>query len=194
MGRHPYAEFGMPMSKKKDDLAQTIYNFLILRPKDKVIQRSWIYVTHCPWTLGDTLMCQIWYDYVKGQKSCGPNTKPCQNPYKIDLEVKGQCCIGIINISNTSDPCAKYDMPMSKQTEVTSRTWRLVKNPINLTLRSKVNVVSGSWMYVTHCLMVIQPCVKYSMSMSKQKMIQVGHESAQTKILIYHPPPPKFHS
>ena len=27
---------------------------------------------------GDTLMCQISYDYAKGQKSCGPNTKPCQ--------------------------------------------------------------------------------------------------------------------
>ena len=41
------------------------------------------------------------------------------------------------------DPCAKYNMLMSKQTKVAGGTGRHVKNPINLTLRSKVNVVSG---------------------------------------------------
>ena len=36
-----------------------------------------------------------------------------------------------------------------------------IKTPINLTLRSKFKVVSGSWMYTTHRLMVIHSCAKY---------------------------------
>ena len=40
--------------------------------------------------------------------------------YKFDLEVKGQCRIGIINVRHTSshgdiDECAKYGKPMSNQ-------------------------------------------------------------------------------
>ena len=39
---------------------------------------------------GDTLMCQIWFDYVKGQKMSKPS--------KFDHEVKGQRRIEIMNI------------------------------------------------------------------------------------------------
>ena len=53
-------------------------------------------------------------------------------------------------------PCAKYGKPMSKQ-NVIGHTRKHVKNPINLTLRSKINVVSGS----TLSLIVIHPNVKY---------------------------------
>ena len=63
---------------------------------------------------GDTFMCQIWFDFVKEEKSCGLYTKPYQKLYKFDLQVK-------------------------------------------------VNVVSGSWMYATHCLMVIETCVSNMM-------------------------------
>ena len=45
-------------------------------------------------------------------------------------------------------------------------TWQ---KPLNLTLRSKVNIESGSWMYATHCLMVKHPCAKYGKLMSIQK-------------------------
>ena len=49
---HPCAKFGMPMSKRKDGLAHTQIHgeniILILRPKVKIIQRSWMYVTHRP--------------------------------------------------------------------------------------------------------------------------------------------------
>ena len=38
-----------------------------------------------------------------------------------------------------------------------------------MTLRSKVNIILGAWMYMTHCFMVIHPCAKYGMQMSKQK-------------------------
>ena len=41
------------------------------------------------------------------------------------------------------------------------RTRIHVKILINLILRELVNVLSGSWMYVTHLLMVIDPCDKY---------------------------------
>ena len=39
-------------------------------------------------------------------------------------------------------PFAKYGKAMSRQKKVMGQTWRHVKNLINLTLRSKVNVVS----------------------------------------------------
>ena len=64
--------------------------------------------------------------------------------YKFDLEVKGQHPI------SSHGSCAKYGKPMSIQTKVMSWTRKHVKNPINLTLRSKLKVISGSWMYATH--------------------------------------------
>ena len=45
----------------------------------------------------------IWYaPYVQGQQSCGPNTNPCQKPYKFDLDVKGQHSSGIMNVRDTA--------------------------------------------------------------------------------------------
>ena len=44
------------------------------------------------------------------------------------------------------DQCAKYGMPMSNQKNFIYQT----KKPVNLTLRSKVNVVLGSRMYTKH--------------------------------------------
>ena len=44
----------------------------------------------------------------------------------------------------------------------------LSHQPYKLTLRSNVNLVSGPWMCAVHRLMVIHPCVKYNMPMSKQ--------------------------
>ena len=39
---------------------------------------------------------------MSNQKKCnGPDTK-CQNPYKIDLQVKVQGCIWIMNVPDTS--------------------------------------------------------------------------------------------
>ena len=68
-------------------------------------------------------------------------------------------------------PCAKYGKPMSNHKKVMGRTQKHVKNPINLTLRSKFKVISGSWMYATHRLMVIHPCVKYGKPMSNHKKV-----------------------
>ena len=40
------------------------------------------------------------------------------------------------------------------------------QKPVNLTLRSKVNVILGSRMYMTHHFMVIHPWAKYGKPMS----------------------------
>ena len=55
--------------------------------------------------------------------------------------------------------------------KVMGRTRKHVKYPINLTLKSKFKVVSGSWMYTTHCLMVIHLCAKYGKPMSNHKKV-----------------------
>ena len=59
------------------------------------------------------------------------------------------------------------------------------QKPYNLTLRSKVNVVSGSWMYATHLLIMIHTCAQYSMSNECQsdnkKMIRTGKTDKQTE-------------
>ena len=64
--------------------------------------------------------------------------------------------------------CVKYGMTMSKDKEAVVRTQSHVKNPINLTLRSKVNVVSGFLMYSTFPHTVIDICSKHGKQMSKQ--------------------------
>ena len=61
--------------------------------------------------------------------------------------------------------CAKHSMTLSRDKKSRHR-------PCKLTLRSKVNVESGSWMYATHPLMVIDPCAKYGKSMSHQKIVK----------------------
>ena len=64
---------------------------------------------------------------------------------------------------------AKQSMTVSNEKKAEAWMWSHVINPINLTLRSKVKVVSGSWIYPTHRLMVIHPCAKYCKPMSNQK-------------------------
>ena len=124
---------------------------------------------------GDTLTCQTKYDYVKGEKNWGLKTKPCHKPYKFNLQVKGQCRIRIMNVLNTS---SHGDRPMcqiwyanataNRSYKSDIKTWQ---RPINLTLKSKVNIESGTWMYATHSLMVIHPCAKYGKPMSNQKKV-----------------------
>ena len=44
-----------------------------------------------------------------------------------------------------------------------------------------MTIVSGSWRYMTHCLMVINPCAKYGITMSKWKnQSRAKYESTQT--------------
>ena len=122
---------------------------------------------------GDTLTCQTKYEYVKGQKSLVLNTKQCHKPYKFDLEVKVQGCFRIMNVLDTSSHGDRPICQIWYATVKANRSYRSYmktwQKTLNLTLRSKVNIESGSWMYATHCLMVIHPCAKYGKPMSIQK-------------------------
>ena len=44
------------------------------------------------------------------------------------------------------------------------------QKPLKLTLRPKVNVESGSWMFATHPFMMIDVCAKYGKPMSNKKI------------------------
>ena len=68
---------------------------------------------------GDTFMCHIWYDYVKGQKAVAQTLSLCKKHYKFDLEVKSQHCIEIMNVCDTlshgDTPICQNGMQMSTQ-------------------------------------------------------------------------------
>ena len=55
---------------------------------------------------GDRPMCQIWYDIVRADRSCGHEDT---TKYKFDLDVKGQHQIGNMNVRVTS---SHGDRPM----------------------------------------------------------------------------------
>ena len=82
------------------------------------------------------------------KKSYGPDTKTCQKPYKFDLKVKVQRRIWIMNVRDTSShsdtPMCQIWLVNVKPKMIMGLTRTHVKNPINLTLRSKFKVVSGS--------------------------------------------------
>ena len=86
----------------------------------------------------------------------------------------------------------KNGKSLSKKTEVTGQTQIHVKNSVNLTLRSKINVVLGSWMYTTHRLIVIHPCVKYGKTMSKQNKVmgrtRICTDRRTDKVISIYPP------
>ena len=102
---HPCAKFGMPVSKSKDEHAHTQIHgesiILLLRPKVKVIQRICIFVTH----RHNVIYSCVKYDKTTSldQKSCGPNTKPCQKTHTSHLKVKCQHRIEI-NADNGDRP------------------------------------------------------------------------------------------
>ena len=121
-----------------------------------------------------TFICQTKYDYVKWEKSWGLNVKPCQKPYKFDFEVKGQGCIRIMKVLDTSSRwwpmCQIWYVSVKANRSYRSdmKTW---KKPINLTLRSKVNIQLGSQRYATDRLMLTHTCAKYGKPMSNQTKV-----------------------
>ena len=92
----------------------------------------------------DTPMCKT----MSIKKSYGPDTKTCQKPYKFDLKVKVQRRIWIMNVRDTSShsdtPMCQIWLVNVKPKMIMGLTRKHVKNSINLTLRSKFKVVSGS--------------------------------------------------
>ena len=101
----------------------------------------------------------------KDKKRWGLNTKLSHKPYKFDLEVKGQRRIRIMKVPNTSSHgdrtmCQIWyaNVKANRSYRSNMKTWQKL---INLSLRSKVNMESGSWMYMSHLHMVIGPCAEY---------------------------------
>ena len=109
------------------------------------------------------------------KKVIGRTRKHVKNPINLTLRSKFKVVSGswmyMTHRLMVIHPCAKYGRLMSNQKKVMGRTRKHVKNPINLTLRSNFKVVSGSWMYATHRLMVIYPCAKYGKPMSNHKKV-----------------------
>ena len=143
--------------------------------KVKVQGRIWIRNVCDTSSNEDTPMCQIWQANVNPKESYGPDTKTCQKPYKFYLKVKVQGRIRIMNVLVTS---SHGDTPMcqiwlanvkaNRSNRSDMKTWQ---KPLNLILRSKFKVVSGSGMYATHRLIKIHLCAKYGKPMSIQKKV-----------------------
>ena len=138
---------------------------LILRSKVKVIQSSWMYETHCTMVIHSRAKQSL--TMSKDKKDEAWTQSHVINPINLTLSSKvvSGSWMYLTHPLMVIDPCAKYGMPMSKQTEVTCWTWRHDKS-----LRSKVNIQLRSWMYATHRFMVIHPCAKYGKPMSNQKI------------------------
>ena len=120
-----------------------------------------------------------WYTHMPNKVWLGQ--RHVINPIKFDLEIKVQ---GRIRIMNVLDTFSHGDRPVyqiwyanvkaNRSYRSEMKTWQ---KPINLTLRSKVNIKSGSGMYATHRLRVIHPCAKYGKPMSIQKKIWAVQEN-----------------
>ena len=99
--------------------------------------------------------------------------------YKFDLEIKGKHWVGNMNVHHllmVKNSCAKFGKhPMLNHKIVIGRTQKHVKYPINFTLWSTFKVVSGSWMFATHRLMVIQPCEKYRKKIGRIQRFETNY-------------------
>ena len=166
-------KFGMTMSKNKDILPDSNpwwkYNFE--NEVKGLGQTEFMNVCDALYH-GHTLKRRM---TMSKTKSWGLNTKQCHKPYKFDFEVKGQHPIRIMNVPNTS---FHSDRPMcqiwyanvkaNRNYRSYMKTWQ---KPINLILRSKVNIEWGTWKYMSRLLMGIYPYAKYGKPMSNKKKI-----------------------
>ena len=113
---------------------------LTLRSKVNVVSGSWMQATN------PLMVSELWFSNVKENRSYGSDTKTWKN---LQIWPWGQR-----SRSNRDHQCSSFKSdrrmcqirckPMSNQKIVMDRTQKNVKNPVK-TLRSKVNVVLGSW-------------------------------------------------
>ena len=98
-----------------------------------------------------------------------------KNPVNLTLRSKINVVLGswmyATHRQTVLQPCVKFGKQMSNRGKGMGHTWIHVKNPIYLTLRSKVNIKSVTWIYVWHFLIVKEPCTKYGKPMSNQKIV-----------------------
>ena len=130
---------------------------LTLRSKFNVVSGSWMYTTHRLMVIHP---CAKHGKPMWIQKKLWAGQKKCQKPYKFEIQVEVQDRIWVMNVRICTD------RRRTRQTE--NQTDRQTDGQTEW-LRSKFKVVSGSWMYATHCLLVIHPCAKYGKPISIQK-------------------------
>ena len=107
------------------------------------------------------VMSQILYAYVKEQRRPCPDTNSWwkYGALMTKFKVIQMSWIHVTNCPMVIHSCVSQGMTISKDTKSGPNT-NYVKNPINVTLRSKVNVVSASWNHETHWIMVMNPCAE----------------------------------
>ena len=110
----------------------------------------------------------IWYAYVKEQRHLASNPWWKYNLIlRSNVKVIQSACMYVTHRSMVTYLRPKQSMIMSKDKKAETWTQSHVINPKNLTLRSKVKVVSEYWIYLSHPFMVIDPSAKYGMTLSK---------------------------
>ena len=157
------------MTRSRDKKAEAWTQSHVINPMNLTL-RSMSYQDHeCTWHI------LSWCANVKANRSYRLDMKTWQKPINLTLRSKVNIELGtwmyVSHLLMVIDPRTKYGKPMSNQKIVMGRTQKNFKNPIDFTLRSKFKVVSGSWMYATHRLMVIHPCAKYGIPKSNQKKV-----------------------
>ena len=158
----PCAKYGYPMSMKKKHMGRTRNMLktpinLTLRSNFKVVSWSWMYATHSLMVIHSCAnlgsQCQTKISYVSDTKTCKKNllNLTLRSKFKV---ISGSWMNARQRLM-VKHPCARYGRLMSNQKRVMGRTRKHVKNPINLTLRSKFKFVSGSRMYVVSYLLMV---------------------------------------
>ena len=132
-------------------------NYLTLRSKVKVTQRSLWYATHRLMVM-HTHTKYHWP--ISKQKCYGPDKKILFKKQLFDLEVKDQGPTKVITVHYTPPYGHAYTNYLSMKF-----CW------IYLTFRSKVKVTQRSLRYATHRFMVMHPHTNYRWPTSKDKNV-----------------------
>ena len=131
-------------------------NYLTLRSKVKVPQRSLWYATHC---------LMVMHPHTKYHWPKVPQRSLWYATH----------CLMVMH------PHTKYHWPISKDKTVMARTRKYYLKNNYLTLRSKVKVLRRSLWYATHRLMVMHPHTKYNWPIWKDKKFMVRTSFAEKK-------------
>ena len=118
---------------------------------------------------GDKPICQNLVCLCHRAKTILPDSNSCWK-YNFDIEVKVQGHTEVINVCNTSYHTIMPNIEwLRKRTKkAVTRTQSHVISPINLILRSKSQLCTR----IMNVLMVIDPCAKNGMPMSKQTEVK----------------------
>ena len=146
-------------------------NYLTLRSKVKVPQRSLRYATHRLMVMQIRTICQwtVLLDLFE----------------LFDLEVKGQGPMKLLRYAThclmVMHPHTNYHWPISKDKNVMARTRKYYLKNNYLTLRSKVKAPRRSLRYAIHRLMVMHQHTKYHWPISKDKKVMIWTNFAEKK-------------